>query len=186
MAMDPTADVRFTRMYEAHYADVLAYCARRVSRIDAEEVASEVFAVLWRRLDNVEDELSVPWLYGVAYRMIANKWRTLKRQYKLHERLHALGSRPHDSVETVVIRRDEDHCVLNAIAKLKPTDQEVHRLSAWEELTAPQIAEVVGCSTSAAEQRLHRAKKRLAKTLSPSNEPSVAIHPLPAEEGGRP
>ena len=45
--MDPTADVRFTRMYEAYYPDVLAYCARRVNRTDAEDVANEVFAVLW-------------------------------------------------------------------------------------------------------------------------------------------
>jgi len=184
--MDPTEEVRFTRMYEAYYPDVLAYCARRVSRTDAEEVANEVFVVLWRRLDTVEDGRAAPWLYGVAYRIITNRWRGLKRQRKLRERLGGLGTRAPDTVETVVVRRDEDRRVLNAIARLKPADQEVLRLSAWEELSAPQIADVVGCSVSAAEQRLHRARKRLAKILSPSLEPSIATTPLPAEEGGRP
>jgi hypothetical protein len=40
--MAPTAAVRFTRIYEEHYAEVLAYCARRVNRTEAEDVASEV------------------------------------------------------------------------------------------------------------------------------------------------
>ena len=184
--MDPTAEVRFTRMYEVYYPDVLAYCARRVNRTDAEEVANEVFAVLWRKIDTVENDHAAPWLYAVAYRAITNRWRGIKRQRKLSERLNGLGTRVPDAVETVVVRRDEDRQVLAAIARLKPADQEVLRLSAWEELTAPQIAEVVGCSVSAAEQRLHRAKKRLGKVLSPSLEPSIATTPLSAEEGGRP
>ncbi len=186
MAMDPTVDVRFTRLYEVYYADVLAYCARRVSRTEAEDVASEVFTVLWRKLDTIDDETLAPWLYGVAYRTITNRWRGKSRQRKLNQRLSGLGDQPVDSVDTVVVRREQDRRVLQSIERLKPADQEVLRLSAWEELTAAQIAEVVGCSASAAEQRLHRAKKRLAKVISPYLDPSIATAPLPAEEGGRP
>ncbi len=186
MAMDPTAHVRFTRLYEAYYADVLAYCARRVNRADAEDVANEVFTVLWRRLDGIDEESAIAWLYGVAHRTITNRWRSNSRRNRLRERLGGLGSETSEPIDTVVVRRDEDRRVFEATAKLKPADQEVLRLSAWEELGAPQIAEVVGCSVAAAEQRLHRAKKRPAKVLSPSLDSSVAIHPLPAEEGGRP
>ena len=186
MAMDPTAEMRFTRLYEAYYADVLAYCARRVNRTDAEDVANEVFTVLSRKLDGVEEESTIAWLYGVAHRTISNRWRSNSRRNRLRERLDGLGVESSEPIDAVVVRRDEDQKVFEALAGLKPADQEVLRLSAWEELSAPQIAEVVGCSVSAAEQRLHRAKKRLAKVLSPSLEPSVATQPLPAEEGGRP
>jgi RNA polymerase sigma factor (sigma-70 family) len=186
MAMDPTAEMRFTRLYEAYYADVLAYCARRVNRTDAEEVANEVFAVLWRKLDGVEEESTIAWLYGVAHRTITNRWRGNSRRNRLREGLDGLGVETSVPIDAVVVRRDEDRKVLEAMTSLGLADQEVLRLSAWEELSAPQIAEVVGCSVSATEQRLHRAKKRLGKILSPSLEPSVAIHPLPAEEGGRP
>jgi RNA polymerase sigma factor (sigma-70 family) len=186
MAMDPTAEMRFTRQYEAYYADVLAYCARRVNRTDAEEVANEVFAVLWRKLDGVEEESTIAWLYGVAHRTTTNRWRGNSRRNRLREGLDGLGVETSVPIDAVVVRRDEDRKVLEAMTSLGPADQEVLRLSAWEELSAPQIAEVVGCSVSATEQRLHRAKKRLGKILSPSLEPSVAIHPLPAEEGGRP
>ncbi len=40
-------------------------------------------------------------------------------------------------------------------------------LSAWEELTGPQIASALGISVAAAEQRLHRAKERYAHKLWP-------------------
>ena len=186
MAMDPTADVRFTRLYEAYYADVLAYCARRVNRANAEDVANEVFTVLWRKLDGIEEESTIAWLYGVAHRTINNRWRSNSRRNRLRERLDGLGGETSEPIDAVVVRRDEDRKVFDAMARLGPADQEVLRLSAWEELSAPQIAEVVGCSVSAAEQRLHRARKRLGKILSPSLEPSVAIQPLTPEEGGRP
>ncbi|MFV1999418.1 MAG: RNA polymerase sigma factor [Acidimicrobiia bacterium] len=184
--MDPTADVRFTRMYEAYYADVLAYWARRVSRTEAEDVANEVFTVLWRKLDGIDEESTIAWLYGVAHRTIANRWRGNSRRNRLQERLGGLGVETSEPIDVVVVRRDEDRKVLDAMAKLKAADQEVLRLPAWEELSAPQIADVVGCSVSAAEQRLHRAKKRLTKVLSPSLESSVATNPLTAKEGGRP
>jgi RNA polymerase sigma-70 factor (ECF subfamily) len=130
-------------------------------------------------------ESMIAWLYGVTHRTITNRWRGDSRRNRLRERLDGLGTETSEPIDTVVIRRDEDRKVFDAMAGLKPADQEVLRLSVWEELSAPQIAGVVGCSVSAAEQRLHRAKKRLAKVLSPSLEPSIAIHPLPAEEGGR-
>ncbi len=43
----------FRRLYEAYYPDVLAYCVRRVGRDDARDLAAEVFAVAWRRLEVV-------------------------------------------------------------------------------------------------------------------------------------
>ena len=38
-------------------------------------------------------------------------------------------------------------------------------LAYWEELTGPQIAKVLGCSSTAARLRLYRARKRLTRLL---------------------
>jgi RNA polymerase sigma factor (sigma-70 family) len=108
MAMDPTAEMRFTRLYEAYYADVLAYCARRVNRTDAEDVANEVFTVLWRKLDGIEEESTIAWLYGVAHRTITNRWRGNSRRNRLRERLDGLGVETSVPIDAVVVRRDED------------------------------------------------------------------------------
>ncbi len=179
-----TAEVRFTRIYEEHYAAIVAYCARRVNRTMAEDVANEVFVVLWCRMDSFDDESPLPWLYSVAYRAIANRRRGTRRKVRLSERLRGLGTDNAEATEVVVVRREQDRVVLQAISKLSPADQQVLRLAAWEELTAPDIAKAVGISVSAAEQRLHRAKKRLAKVLSSSYETIVSVSPSSQEREG--
>ena len=71
-----------------------------------------------------------------------------------------------------MVRRAEDEAVLVALSQLRGPDREILRLAAWEELTGPEIAIVLGISLSAVQQRLHRAKKRLAARLKPAAVPS--------------
>ena len=75
--------------------------------------------------------------------------------------------------------------MLAALGSMRAGDQEVLRLAIWEDLAASEIAVVLGVSVSAAEQRLHRAKKRLARVLSPSL-PEAVPSPQSVEKGGRP
>lgn len=183
--MDPNANERFTRLYAAHYLAVLAYCARRVSRSEAEDITNEVFTVLWRRMDRFDPESPLPWLYRVALGLIKNRRRATRRTAALVSKLGRDGGRAEDAADVVVVRRERDREVLGVLGRLSIADQEVLRLSVWEELPAADIGLVLGCSTSAAEQRVHRAKKRLARKLSPMLPRSVSS-PRSLEEGGRP
>ncbi len=71
---------------------------------------------------------------------------------------------------------------MEAISKLRPADQEVLRLTLWEESSPTEIAVVLGISRTAVDQRYARAKRRLAKVLS---SPFKSIVPAPTiEEGG--
>jgi RNA polymerase sigma-70 factor (ECF subfamily) len=67
------------------------------------------------------------------------------------------------------VRNAEDEALLDAVQSLPDKYAEVLRLWAWEWLTAPEIAEVVGCSVSAAEKRLSRALKRIRASLAPAD-----------------
>jgi hypothetical protein len=58
--------------------------------------------------------------------------------------------------------------------QLSPSDREVLRLAAWEELTPVELATAVGCSTSAAKTRLHRARRRLEHKLDLLG---IGVHP---------
>ena len=70
------------------------------------------------------------------------------------------------SVSMLVLpMRDHRGKVVGVLQLLKPSDQEILMLAAWEELTAPEVAVVLGISTSAAEQRIHRAKRRFAAKM---------------------
>jgi RNA polymerase sigma-70 factor (ECF subfamily) len=61
----------FSGLYAAHYAHVVRYALRRLADPDASaELAQEVFVVAWRRRAEVPDH-DLPWLYGVARRLLA-------------------------------------------------------------------------------------------------------------------
>ena len=176
-------DARFTSMFERHYNEVLAYCARRLVRSEADDAAAEVFAVAWRRIDDIDWDTVRPWLYGIARGVMSNRWRSLKRQGRLNQKVASLAPVSDDGPDIVVVRRAQDAAVVGVLELLKPSDQEVLMLAAWEELTAPEIAVVLGISTSAAEQRLHRAKRRFAKKME-HKRPSSNAHLRAADQRG--
>jgi RNA polymerase sigma-70 factor (ECF subfamily) len=166
----------YRRIYEAYYPQVLAYCARRVGRDDARDLAAEVFAVAWRRRNAVPlDDKSLPWLYGVAYRVVSHHWRSRGRRLRLQTRLAALPAARPEGPEAQLVQRQEYDLVLLAASRLRPLDQEVLRLAVWEELSHQQIADLLDSSLPAVRQRFHRAKRALLKefervggTLPPS------------------
>lgn len=157
---------RFQVLYEAHYGAVVAYARRRVpTPVDAQDVVADTFAIAWRRLPEVpEGDAALPWLYGVARRVLANQRRGDQRRVDLSARLRSQATVSGD-VETLVVAGDERRTVLAALARLRPADQEILRLAVWEELPHREIAGVVGCSESSVAVRLHRARARLGREI---------------------
>ena len=173
----------YRRIYEAWYPRVLAYCVRRVGRQDAYDLAAEVFAVAWKRSGNLpDDQQLLPWLYGVAWRVVSHHWRSKGRRQRLTQKL---GSQPATfigSPESVVVQHHDYQLVLQAASNLRPKDQEVLRLVLWEELSHGEIAELLGSSVAAVRQRFHRAKKMLAKEFERTG--GTLPPPAAAQEGG--
>lgn len=177
--MEEDNNARLTGLFEHHYDEVLAYCARRIGRSDAEDVAAEAFAVASRRVEEIDWGTALPWLYAVARGVLANRWRSIHRLHRLQEKMAGLAAAPSDSPDEVVVRNSEAREAIAALHQLRPSDREILMLSAWEELTAPQIAQSLGISVTAAEKRLERAKNRLARILHPITNtlgmPSAAV-----------
>jgi RNA polymerase sigma factor (sigma-70 family) len=159
-AVSPEA--RFRLLFARHYPSVFGYAARRLGRDEAGDAAAEVFTVAWRRLDRVPDEPgTLPYLYAVARKVVANQERSAHRRARLHRRLEGptpLSAQPDPQ------RLD----VVAAMMRLRAPDREILRLAAWEDLDPAAIARALGCSANAASVRLHRAKKRLSAELERS------------------
>ncbi len=49
--IDVSSRQRLGNLFESQYDQVLAYCARRIGRNDAEDAAADVFAIASRRVD---------------------------------------------------------------------------------------------------------------------------------------
>jgi RNA polymerase sigma-70 factor, ECF subfamily len=152
----------FTQLYREHHAAVLAYCRRRCrGDADARDAVAETFVVAWRRFGDVPPR-PLPWLLGVARRVLANQRRGDSRRSALAERVAVtapLAAAAPDDAAT------DRLTVRAALARLSADDQEVLRLWAWDALPAAGAAAVLGCTTGAFHARLLRAKRRLRGEL---------------------
>jgi RNA polymerase sigma-70 factor, ECF subfamily len=171
------AEARFERLYAEHGRAVLAYAVRRSADAqDAADVVAETFLVAWRRLDEVPaaDEARL-WLYGVARRVLANQHRSERRRERLAERLRRELPA---ALEGLPLPAAGEGALGSALAGLGAEDQEILRLSGWEELTPSEIATVLGIGHVAARSRLHRARHRLRVALERGPEPEdcTALH----------
>ncbi len=156
---------RFRALYEEEYDAVYAFCARRIGATDAADATADVFAVAWRRIEDIPDDAGRAWLFGVARNTVLNRWRSGKRQARLLDRVRGARRPVTISPETELLRTAEAESVMAALATLRASDQEILIMSAWDDLTGPQIAVILGISVAAVDQRIHRAKKRLAIAL---------------------
>jgi RNA polymerase sigma-70 factor (ECF subfamily) len=176
---DGTGNAELQKAFRSHYDEVLAYCARRIGRNEAEDAAADVFAIASRRVNEIDWQTARPWLYGIARGVLANRWRSQRRRLRLMGHLAGQTISRDDRPDDVLVRRVEELEAIRALDHMRPADREVLMLSAWEDLTGPQIARVLGLSVSAAEQRLHRAKHRFARALqlaSSSAKPELKLN----------
>jgi len=159
-----THDAEFRRMYDEHFAAVRSYCLRRLPVADANDAVSEVFLVAWQKRSSLSGD-PLPWLYGVAGNVVRNLRRSSRRSRRLAARAQAEPVYPEPGADVVVVRNAADEALLDALRRLSERDQEILRLRAWEGLTGPQIADILGCSVAAAEKRSIRAVRRLESQL---------------------
>lgn len=157
---DPTE--RFERCYALARDPLARYLARRAAPDAVEDLFAEVMTVAWRRVGDIPEGSELPWLYGVARRVLANHRRASGRLGRLLERL-AIVERGVDPGPAPAAAADPG--LADALACLSATDAEVLRLWAWEELAPGEIARALGITANAASIRLHRAKGRLRDAL---------------------
>ncbi|MDQ2837708.1 MAG: sigma-70 family RNA polymerase sigma factor [Actinomycetota bacterium] len=155
----------FDALYRRWHGPVLAYARRRVAEPD--DLVSEVFTAAWRYRSRVPDP-PLPWLLRTASNLSLHAARGDRRRTRLDAKVSA-GQRGRlsdpDLAEAVVERADASTIVLLAMEMLSPSDRELLRLTAWEQLSAAESAFVLGCSEAAVRVRLHRARARLARAV---------------------
>jgi RNA polymerase sigma-70 factor (ECF subfamily) len=153
---------RLEALFSTHAGAVRAYAVRRTGdTASADDVVSDVFVVVWRRLDDVPAD-ALPWLLGCARRIIGNQRRSARRHAALVARLVETGGAD-GSVGSH--HPGADRALGEALQTLRERDREVLLLVAWEGLDARRAAAVIGCSERAFAMRLHRAREKLAAAL---------------------
>ena len=167
-------ETRFESLYSSFSPEIYAYFKRRTDVASAQDGTADTFLVAWRRLHDIPDGArALPWLYGVARRVLANQRRSRGRLGRLVDRLASLAAQPSTSPESAVVRKLEDEELMGAVHRLSAAQQELLRLATWEELPHSDIATLLGCTPHAVDQRIYRATKRLARDLAPTGHKHV-------------
>lgn len=174
---------RFEDIADEVFEPLQRYLRRRAPAADAEDAFSEVMLTIWRRLDEVPSDRSLPWAYGIARRVLANQRRGQTRRLRLVQRMEA---DPRLRV-TIGDPADEgpDAEMTQALEALSPQDQEILRLWAWEQLEPREIAMVTGLTVNAATLRLSRAKKRLSLALPGQDHDGTGHTPVEGTQESR-
>ncbi|WP_104126203.1 RNA polymerase sigma factor [Cryobacterium sp. Y57] len=157
---------------------VRRYLHRRTDAATADDVIGDTLLVCWRRLDEVPDD-ALPWAIVVARQCLSNARRAERRRTRLIGRIIAIDPPPAAADESPAASTEDGTAetarLTAALASLRRNDAEILRLWAWDELTSPQLAVVLGISANAAAIRLHRAKARLKQELLKSGNPTGHI-----------
>ncbi|HEY9496666.1 MAG TPA: sigma factor-like helix-turn-helix DNA-binding protein [Intrasporangium sp.] len=182
----PCGEQRFTELFAETYASVLRFIQRRVHPSHAEDIASEVFLVAWRRLADVPEDPddARAWLFGVARLTLLSGVRGQLRQQALAVRVAENGlGQGSDSIgfdPDLVARRLD---LAQAWRRLSTAHQEALSLTVWDGLDSPRAARVLGISPVAYRLRLSRARRAL-RALAESL-PQARREELPEAETSR-
>ena len=157
------------------YAGTLYRVAYSVLRntADAEDAVQETYLRVLRHRDSLS-EIRDPrvWLVRIVWNVVLDRKRRAKTRPEtddiadLARQLPATGLSAEDRVASA---QHHEH-VLRAVEQLPDKEQRVLILSAFEELSSVEIAQVLGTTESTIRSRLFRARNLLSKSLKQTKE----------------
>lgn len=164
----PSGDENAVRAVYARYGRAVYTVAFSILR-DADraaDAAQATFVNAWRaasRFDPSQD--LAPWLYTIARRTAIDAYRRERRVESTDPGALEGVAAPEPGTGGLVSTW-ESWQVRLAVDALPPDEQEVVRLSWFNGLTHPEIAERLGVPAGTVKSRSHRAHRRLASALA--------------------
>lgn len=162
---------RFTEIFDRYYGEIHRYVDRRLGADAADDIASETFLVAFRKRAGFDtgQSTALPWLYGIATRLVSRHRRNEVRRYRA---LARLGNGATDVAEGHEERVDAQVTAAGvgvrlgaALAGLSQGDRDVLLLVALADLTYPEVAQALGVKYGTVCSRLSRARRQLSASL---------------------
>jgi RNA polymerase sigma factor (sigma-70 family) len=155
----------FEALYRSARDDLFAYAATLLrDRAAAEDVTALAFERAYRRRRTFAPERGSAraWLFGIARNAALDELRRRKRAATMETEPADDAPGPDDEAERALRRA----ALRVALAGLAPRDRELIALKFHAGLDNAELAAVLGCSTTNAGTRLHRAVEKLRKAMT--------------------
>jgi RNA polymerase sigma-70 factor (ECF subfamily) len=157
----------------SQYAGALYRVAYSVLRnpADAEDAVQEAFVRVLRHRDTLgEVRDQRVWLIRIVWNIVLDRKRRAKTRPETDDVAELARVLPCDglSAEQIAAAAQHHAHVLACVEKLPVKERQVLMLSAFEELTSVEIAEVLSITESSVRSRLFRARNLMADLLNHS------------------
>jgi len=165
----------FEILVRRHQSSVLNFIYRFIGdRIEAEDLAQEVFLRVWQSAATYKHTAKfTTWIYRIAANLCINKQRSdrirrlftvppsRKEEEDLENELSADHATKSPSPEDLLLVAERKRQILNAIQQLPANQRVALVLKRYEGLSYKEIAKIIGCSVSAVDSLMVRAKRNL-------------------------
>lgn len=156
--------------FEAAYAEHFDFLWRLLGRLgtpraNLDDAVQEVFLVVHRRLGEFQGRSSLrTWLAGIAVRVASDQRRLLRRKgahEALEETIEDCSPGPEEGAEQAEAFR----LVQSLVGALDEEKRQVFVLAELEEMTAPEISDVLGVKLNTVYSRLRAGRAEFEKAL---------------------
>jgi len=166
----------FEILVNRHQTSILNLIYRYLGdRTQAKDLAQEVFLRVWQAAKNYKPEAKfTTWIYRIAINLCLNELKSARRRkwfsfsrsdegpQNALEETFADGS---PSPEDLLLAKERDRRISDALQSLPENQRTALILKRYDDLSYQEIGEVLGCSVSAVESLLVRAKRTLQEKL---------------------
>jgi RNA polymerase sigma-70 factor (ECF subfamily) len=167
-------DYAFEILVQRHQASILNLIYRFVgNRTEAKDLAQEVFVRVWQAAKSYKPKAKFStWIYRIAVNLCLNELKSVKRRRLIplgtEEKPDSEYSTPSNvsqSPEDLLLAKERGHQISEALRSLPENQRMALILKRYDNLSYDEIGRVMGCSVSAVESLLVRAKKNLQEKL---------------------
>ena len=167
----------FEILVNRHQTSILNLIYRFIGdRTQAKDLAQEVFIRVWQAAKTYKPEAKfTTWLYRITANLCLNELKSSRRR-KLFQFLQ-FGEDQENTIEEVLVdaspspedlllSREQSRQISDALQSLPDNQRMAIVLKKYDDLSYVEIAQIIGCSVSAVESLLVRAKRTLQIKLS--------------------
>ena len=169
-------DSAFEILVHRHQTSILNLIYRFIGdRTQAKDLAQEVFIRVWQAAKAYKPEAKfTTWLYRITANLCLNELKSARRKkwfsfnWSDEDSEHTFEETLADSApssEDLLLEKERSRQISDALQRLPENQRMALILKRYDDLSYQEIAKIIGCSVSAVESLLVRAKRTLQEKL---------------------
>ena len=165
---DKDDDRAFDELYHRHARRVMGFLVRQLSDSEkAADLVQDTFMRLWSSRERyLSDKCFSTWLFSIAYNLLKNEYR--RSGYSSEYAEHVINSTTEEQDVDLDVRLDDtlfDEALRKELSLLDAESRLLFSLRFEEEMTVPQIAEVMKIPEGTVKSRQHTIIRNLKQKL---------------------